>query len=173
MTLTHILSTSEILETTIGKYSFFGLFRFGPLINIKLKIYCDSYGTISYFVMEGPKKLDYQTILGRQFKLIEGSVIKKWNSQRRSRQIIKPKSLKIQPDTLQLDKKLERTRRSIDGIVSVEALVPKQELPPPAPPKPYQKQKTIEYKETDISFGDTTKIYGRQTRTIVKNEEIL
>ena len=169
MSITHAITFSVKLEKFIRKYSFFGLFRFGDYISIKLKVCCDYKGDTFYTVIQGPQNLNYEKILGESYQRAKNEVIQQWHTSQITSRIVANNQPKA------MAKKLERIRRSIDGIIKIEnALEPKEEAITEVIQKPtYTKQKTIEYVETDASFGDQTKIYGRQTRIVSKNEKVL
>jgi hypothetical protein len=171
MTIAHAIIFSVKLEKFVKKYSFFGLFRFGEYVFVKLKICCDYKGNTFHTVVQGPLNWNYEKILGDDYKKAKENAILQWhNSQITSRILINHKHT---PNPF--DRKLQRTRRSIDGIIKVEnALEPKEEAVTEVIHKnKYTKQKTIEYVETDAPLGEQTRIFGRQTRIVRKNEEIL
>ena len=145
------------------------LFRSGDYISIKLKVCCDYKGDTFYTVIQGPQNLNYEKILGESYQRAKNEVIQQWHTSQITSRIVANNQPKA------MAKKLERIRRSIDGIIKIEnALEPKEEAITEVIQKPtYTKQKTIEYVETDASFGDQTKIYGRQTRIVSKNEKVL
>jgi hypothetical protein len=170
MTISQIAVVSVPLSRVIRRYSFLGLFRFGKQIKVDLKLCCGADGKIFYKVINGPPHLDYQSIFGESFEQAKSEVLRLWNNSRRqSRVVIKPK-IRSGPENLRSSfvGETTRTRRSVDGAIK-EALVPKTEEVPLPPIKPFDKMKTAEYTETDVAFGDTSKIYGRQTRTFRKD----
>jgi hypothetical protein len=181
MTISQIVIISYPLSRVIPKYSFLGLFRFGPEIKVDIKLCCGADGVVYYKVINGPPNIDYERALGEAFEQAKIEVIRMWNNRRRtSRVIIKPRinigSGPENPKHSFVAGETTRRRRAVSGAVleeiKKEALVPKiEEIPPP--PKPYEKQKTIEYRETDVAFGETSKIYGRQTHSIRKSDHPL
>lgn len=178
MTISQVVIVTVPLSRVIRRYSFLGLFRFGKKIKVDLKICCDRDGKVFYHVITGPPHLDYQSIFGESFAQAKNEALRLWNNTRRqSRVVIKPK-VRSGPENAKSSfvGVTTRMRRSVDGAIlqelKKEALIPKiEEIP--LPPKPYKKQKTIEYRETDVAFGDTSKIYGRQTHSIKKSDQTL
>jgi hypothetical protein len=180
MTISQIVVVTLPLSRVIRKYSFLGMFRFGPEIKVDIKVCCDGNGNIFYKVVNGPPGIDYEKAFGDSFQQAKMEVLRMWNNSRRSRVVIKPRSkVGSGPENPKhsFAGETTRKRRSVDGAIleeiKKEALIPKEEIPLPPPPKLYEKQKTIEYRETDVSFGDTSKIYGRQTHSIKRTDTTL
>lgn len=173
MTISQIVVVTLPLSRVIRRYSFLGLFRFGSEIKVDIKVCCDANGNIFYKVVNGPPGINYEKALGDAFQQAKMEVMRMWNNTRRSRVVIKPK-IKTGPENAKQSfvASTSKIRRSIDGAIK-EALVPKTEIPLQPLPKLYEKQKTIEYRETDVAFGDTSKIYGRQTHTIRKTDQTM
>ena len=183
MTISQIVVVSYPLSRVIRRYSFLGLFRFGREIKVDIKLCCGADGVVYYKMVNGPPNIDYQKALGEAFEQAKIEVMRMWNNSRRSsRYVIKPRiNIGSGPENPKhaFAGETTRKRRSVSGAILEEikkdALIPKEEeIPlPPVIIKPYEKQKTIEYRETDVAFGDTSKIYGRQTHSIKRSDTTL
>ena len=182
MTISQIVVVTLPLSRVIRKYSFMGMFRFGPQIKVDIKVCCDGNGNLFYKVVNGPPNINYEKALGEALQQTKAEVLRMWNNSRRSTVVIKPRSnIGSGPENPRhsFAGETTRKRRSVSGDIIEEvrkkALIPKEEEIPlqPVTIKPYQKQKTIEYHETDAAFGDTSKIYGRQTHSVRKTDPTL
>jgi hypothetical protein len=173
MTVSQIAVVSVPLSRVIRKYNFIGLFRFGKQIKVDLKVCCGNDGNLFYQVINGPQHIDYERIFGEAFQQAKCEVAKLWNisrTQSRSRVFTKTK-IQTSPENKKssIVGKYTPPRRSVDGAIREALVLKNKEVPQLI--KKINKVKTAEYSETDISFGDTSKIYGRQTHTFGKTDK--
>lgn len=181
-------SFTSVIVRNIPAYSFFGLFRFGPTTQIHIKLYCDIRGNIYHYITQGPR-INYEKLFAKDLEKARRDLLsiaesrKKLTDKISKALTLTPLPFKNGPEprpmTTTQFKEHKIKRRSVRGVEFVPmTLIPKVAIPPPPPPKPYEKMKTKEYIETDESsgtatFGDTSKIYGRQTHSIRKDENVL
>lgn len=80
----------------VPKKSFFGIFRYGSSVLAEVKVCCDDTGKISWFVIDGPKDIDYKNKFKKKFKEAEELVTQLWNDGRRQQMDYKTRLKEIE-----------------------------------------------------------------------------